>query len=111
MNFTKLIGDDRGVCARQMNPSKTSEHKDTNQWEEKAGPREIQMKISEKSKRHHPQYETVNAKEEMKWIKLIKARETTSNGEMPSIDIISFLPLNVFKFWLFIFFSLSYFGY
>ena len=31
MNFTKLIGDDRGVCARQMNPSKTSEHKDTNQ--------------------------------------------------------------------------------
>jgi len=38
-----------------MNPSKTSEHKDANenQWEEKATPHEMQMKISEKKKRHY----------------------------------------------------------
>ena len=39
----------------KMNPSKTSEHKyaNENQFEEKATPHEMQMKINEKKKRHH----------------------------------------------------------
>jgi len=68
-----------------MNPSKTSEHKyaNENKWEEKTAPHEMQMKTNEKKKWHYagriPQYETMNAMDEMK---SMKARETTSNIEM-----------------------------
>jgi len=65
---TKLNRDNRRACARQMNPNKTSEHKDANQWEEKARPSEMQIKTNEKKKWHHTKW-TPNGKPWMQWRK------------------------------------------